>query len=272
MDIKDLEGKALEIRQLIVTTILTTGSGHPGGSLSCVDILASLYFRVLNIDPSNPDNPIRDRFVLSKGHAALGFYSTLAKRGFADESVMKTFRCDGSILAGHPYRNAIPGVEIGAGSLGHGLSVGVGMALSAKLDNADFKTYVLIGDGESQEGSIWEAAMSGAHHKLDNLTVIVDRNRLQIDGNTEEILSLEPLEDKWESFGWTTKVIDGHSIEEIVDALEGPHRVKGKPFAIIANTVKGKGVSFMENDYEWHGMKEPIQGEIKKTILADVGL
>ena len=272
MNIKELEQKAKEVRQLMVQTLLTTQSGHPGGSFSCVEILTALYFEIMNIKPENPKWEDRDRFILSKGHAALAFYSVLALRGYFDKELMKQFRQNGSILSGHPDMVKIPGVDISTGSLGQGLSVGIGMALAGKYDSKKYKTFVLIGDGESQEGQIWEASLSAAHHKLDNLIAITDRNLLQLDGCTEEISMLEPLHEKWESFGWAVKVIDGHNTEEILNVLKNVPLEKEKPTMVIANTIKGKGLRLMENKYEWHGMKHPIKGEDAKSTLEDVGL
>lgn len=272
MKVKELEKKAKEVRQLMVRTLLATQSGHPGGSFSCVDIMTALYFKVMNIDPAQPKWPDRDRFVLSKGHAALGFYSVLALRGYFDKELMKQFRQNGSILSGHPDMEKIPGVDMSTGSLGQGLSVGVGMALAAKYDRKAYKTYVLIGDGESQEGQIWEAALAGAQFKLDNLITIVDRNFMQLDGYTEQIMKLEPFEKKWEAFGWKVKEIDGHNIQQIINALKNAPVEKEKPTMIIAKTIKGKGLRLMENKYEWHGMKHPIKDEDAKSVLEDVGL
>lgn len=271
MDIQEMERKTLEIRQLMVRTILSNQSGHPGGSLSCVEILASLYFEIMNIDPNNPKWPDRDRFILSKGHASLAYYSTLAVKGFFPVDLMKTFRCDGSMLVGHPDMIKIPGVDMSTGSLGQGLSVGIGMALSAKYDQKKYKTYVLIGDGESQEGQIWEAALSAVQFNLDNLVAIIDRNMFQLDGQTEQILRLEPLHKKWKAFGWNVKQINGHCVKEIILALKSIEQNR-KPTILIAKTTKGKGLKLMENKCEWHGMKCKILGEDAKAIMQDVGL
>lgn len=252
VEVKELKEIAAKARLLAVQTAINSGLGHLGGSLSSLDILTVLYFRILNISPDMLNDPNRDRFILSKGHASVGLYTILTLKGIIDESLLSTFRIDGGIMAGHPEPD-IPGIEHGTGSLGHGLSVGVGMALAAKLDSRPYKTYIILGDGELQEGSIWEAAMSAAHFKLNNLIAIVDRNRLQIDGNTEEILQLGKLSEKWDSFGWSVKTIDGHSIPELIEVLESIPFEDDKPSIIIANTVKGKGVSFMENSVKWHG-------------------
>jgi transketolase len=272
MNIKELEQKAKEVRQLMVQTLLATQSGHPGGSFSSVDIMTALYFEVMNIKPENPKWKERDRFVLSKGHAALAFYSVLALRGYFDKELMKQFRQNGSILSGHPDMVKIPGVDISTGSLGQGFSTGVGMALAAKYDKKKYRTFVLIGDGESQEGQVWEASLFAAHHKLDNLIAIVDRNMMQLDGYTEQILQLEPYVDKWKSFSWEVREIDGHNISQIVDTLSNIPLEKDKPTMIIAKTTKGKGLRLMENKCEWHGMKHPIKGEDAKSVLEDVGL
>lgn len=241
-----------EARYLAMESVINSGLGHLGGSLSSMDILTVLYFYILNISKDNLSSPDRDRFILSKGHSSIGLYSVLALKGILDKSLLSTFRKDGSILSGHP-EPGIPGVEHGTGSLGHGLSVGVGMALAAKIDRKSYKTFVIVGDGESQEGQIWEAAMSGAHYNLDNLTVIVDRNMLQIDGSTEKIMKLGNLKAKWEAFGWAAKTVDGHSISEIINTMHKLPFEPNKPSVIIANTVKGKGVDFMENQAKWHG-------------------
>lgn len=252
IQINHLQRLAAQARLLAVKTVINAGLGHLGGSLSSMDIMTVLYFEILNLSKDNLNDPDRDRFILSKGHSSSGLYSVLALKGIIDESLLQTFRQNGSMLAGHP-EPVIPGIEHGTGSLGHGLSVGLGMALAAKIDSKSYKTYVLLGDGELQEGQVWEAAMCAAHYKLDNLTAIVDRNRLQIDGNTEDIIALENLSKKWESFGWCVKTIDGHAIPEIVSALHSTPFSKDLPSLIIANTIKGKGVDFMENSVKWHG-------------------
>jgi transketolase len=240
-------------RKLIIETLIKANCGHPGGALSSVELMVALFFQILNIDPYRPDWDERDRFVLSKGHSAIGLYSVMHLRDFFDKNTLLSFRQDNSSLGGHPDMNKLPGIEMSTGTLGHGLSVGVGMSLSAKMDEKKYKVFVLLGDGETQEGSIWEAAMSASHYELDNLIGIVDRNRFQIDGNTEDIMSLEPFRDKWEAFGWKVQEINGHDFNEIIDCMEKLPFKKGKPSLILANTIKGKGVSFMENTHEWHG-------------------
>lgn len=253
MTYKELEHKAKEARKALIETLVTCGAGHPGGALSSLDIMTALYFEVMNIDPQNPGWEDRDRFVLSKGHSSIGLYTMLYLKGYIDKPTLLTFRQNGSKLSGHPDMRKVPGVEMSTGSLGHGLSAGAGMALAGKMDKKNYRVYVIVGDGESQEGSIWEAIMFAGHYKLDNLTVILDRNRIQIDGFTEKVMSLEPFADKWEAFGWEVREIDGHSMQEIVEALRSVPFSEGKPSVIIANTTKGKGVSFMENTNAWHG-------------------
>jgi len=244
---------ANQARHLMVDTLICAGCGHPGGAFSSTDIMTALYFEILRIDPDNPRWSDRDRFILSKGHSSVGLYTILHLRGFFDRETLLTFRQDNSPLCGHPDMHKVSGVEMSTGSLGHGLSVGTGLAIAGKMDNKDYRVFVLMGDGETQEGSVWEAAMSASHYKLDNLVGIVDRNMLQIDGFTEEIMSLEPYKLKWEAFGWSVREIDGHDMSEIGSALgEAPFN-KGKPSLIIARTTKGKGISFMENSPEWHG-------------------
>ncbi len=265
MCVGDLKRMAATIRCDIIEMICTAKAGHPGGSLSATDIVTALYFRLMRIDPANPRWPERDRFILSKGHACPVWYSALAERGFFDKSHLGTLRRLGSILQGHPDMNKVPGIDMTAGSLGHGLSVGIGMALAGRLQKQDYHVWVVIGDGESQEGSIWEAAMSGSKWKLDNLTAIMDRNNLQNDSYVDKLMPIEPAADKWRAFGWNTVEIDGHSMEEIVTALEGAESFKGAPTMIIANTVKGKGVSYMENVCEWHG-KAPCREEADRAL------
>jgi len=265
MCVGDLKRMAATIRCDIIEMICTAKAGHPGGSLSATDIVTALYFRLMRIDPANPRWPERDRFILSKGHACPVWYSALAERGFFDKSHLGTLRRLGSILQGHPDMNKVPGIDMTAGSLGHGLSVGIGMALAGRLQKQDYHVWVVIGDGESQEGSIWEAAMSGSKWKLDNLTAIMDRNNLQNDSYVDKLMPIEPAADKWRAFGWNTVEIDGHSMEEIVTALEGAKSFKGAPTMIIANTVKGKGVSYMENVCEWHG-KAPCREEANRAL------
>ncbi|NLU53477.1 MAG: transketolase [Clostridiaceae bacterium] len=249
----DLMKTAAMIRKGIITAVATAGSGHPGGSLSAADILTYLYFREMNIDPKNPKNPDRDRFVLSKGHCTPGLYSTLAHRGFFPVEDLKGFRQVSSYLEGHPNMNYVPGVDMSTGSLGQGISAAVGMALAGKLDNKSYRVYAMLGDGELEEGQVWEAAMAAAHYKLDNLTAFVDYNRLQIDGNITEVMNPEPIADKFLAFGWDVISIDAHDFDEIEKAVEKAKANKGKPTAIIAHSIKGKGVSFMENQASWHG-------------------
>ena len=251
--IKKLEKISAKARHLIVETLISAGCGHPGGALSSVDVMTALYFDIMNMSPDKANDKNRDRFILSKGHSSVALYAVLFLKGFFDKKTLLNFRQDGSCLGGHPDIHKAKGVEMSTGSLGHGLSVGAGLALSAKLDKRSFRTFVLMGDGETQEGSIWEGAMFASHYKLDNLIGIVDRNMIQIDGYTEEIMALEPYRLKWESFGWSVREIDGHNLKEIIASLKSVPFKKGKPSLIIARTVKGKGVSFMENNPEWHG-------------------
>jgi transketolase len=253
MATNDLVLKAAIARKLLIETLIRAKCGHPGGALSSIELLVALFFKVLNIDPTNPSWADRDRFILSKGHSSVGLYTVMHQRGFFDHETLLSFRQDDSALGGHPDMNKMPGVEMSTGALGHGLSVGVGLALAARMNATAYRTYVLIGDGESQEGSIWEAAMSAGHFGLDNLVCIVDRNRFQIDGNTEDIMRLEPFGAKWKAFGWAVKEIDGHNLDEILVCMAKLPFNPGQPSLIIANTIKGKGVSFMENTHEWHG-------------------
>ncbi|WP_031514036.1 transketolase [Desulfofalx alkaliphila] len=260
-----LEDKAKAIRRHIVTMLGEAGSGHPGGSLSAADLVAALYFKVMRVDPEDPQNPDRDRFVLSKGHGAPVLYAALAERGFFPVEDLKTLRKLGSKLQGHPDMRKVPGVDMSTGSLGQGLSVANGMALAGKLDKKDFRVYVLLGDGEIQEGQIWEAAMAAAHYKLDNLTAFLDHNKMQIDGNIEEVMSPEPVADKWRAFGWHVIEIDGHNMEQILNAIEEAKKTAGKPTIIVAKTVKGKGVSFMEDQVGWHG-KAPSPEQVEEAL------
>lgn len=260
-----LTKKAIEIRKDIITAVYSAKSGHPGGSLSAADILAYLYFEEMNIDPEKPDMPERDRFVLSKGHAAPALYSVLAERGYFDKGLLKTLRHVGSILQGHPDMKHIPGVDMSAGSLGQGLSAACGMALSGKLDNASYRVYAMLGDGELQEGQVWEAAMFAGHRRLDNLTVIVDNNGLQIDGNITDVCSPYPIDKKFEAFNFNVININGHDFDEIREAFSTAENCKGMPTAIIAHTIKGRGVSFMEGQASWHG-KAPDDDQYAKAI------
>ncbi len=263
--IRELKLKANKIRRDIVEMITKAKSGHPGGSLSAVEIVTALYSKVMRHDPKNPQWENRDRFILSKGHAAPLLYSVLAESGYFEVEELSTLRKFGSRLQGHPDMKRLPGVEISTGSLGHGLSVGNGMAIAGKLDKKDYRVYVLMGDGECQEGQIWEAAMSASHYKLDNLTGIVDYNKLQIDGPLEKVMSIHPFPDKWRAFGWYVIEIDGHNFEEILKALEEAQKIKGKPTAIVAHTIKGKGVSFMENVVDFHG-KAPTEEQMFQAL------
>ena len=264
-NIKSLEKKATELRKDIVTMICKSKSGHPGGSLSVIDILTALYYDVMNIDVANPKKEDRDRFVLSKGHAAPALYAVLADKGYFDKGLLETLRQYGSILQGHPDMKKISGVDMSTGSLGQGLSVANGMALASRLQNIPYRVYVAMGDGELQEGQVWEAAMTSAQYKLDNLTAFVDYNNLQIDGNVSDIMNVASVEDKFKAFGWNVLTIDGHNFQEILDAVEKAKECKGKPTMIVANTIKGKGVDFMENVCGFHGVA-PTEEETKRAI------
>ena len=250
---KELRLLACKVRMGIIEGVHAAKSGHPGGSLSIADVLTYLYFNKMNIDPSNPEKADRDRLVLSKGHAAPALYSVLANRGYFDTELLKTLRHIGSILQGHPDKKHIPGVDMSSGSLGQGISAATGMALSAKHFGDNFRVYTIVGDGESEEGQVWEAAMFASAKKLDNLTVFVDVNGLQIDGTVEEVNNPLPLDDKFAAFGFNVIVIDGHDFEQIENAVSDAEKVTDKPTAIIMKTVKGKDVSFMENSVGWHG-------------------
>lgn len=252
-DIQSLQKTANTIRQDIIKMLTESKSGHPGGSLSAVEILTALYFSEMKVDPKNPRWEDRDRFVLSKGHAAPVLYATLAEKGFFDKKHLMTLRKIGSILQGHPNMNDTPGVDMSTGSLGQGLSVANGIALAGKLDKKDYRVFTVLGDGELQEGQVWEAAMTTAHYKLDNLTAFIDHNGLQIDGPVRSVMNPEPVPEKFRAFGWHVIEIDGHSLEEIFSAIDEAKNTKGQPTMIIANTVKGKGVCFMENQAGWHG-------------------
>lgn len=268
----ELMKTANEVRKGIVTAVHSAKAGHPGGSLSAADIFTYLYFEEMNIDPKDPKNPNRDRFVLSKGHTAPGLYSVLAQRGYFPVEDLKTLRHTGSYLQGHPDMKHIPGVDMSSGSLGQGISAAVGMAISAKLRGADYRVYTLLGDGEIQEGQVWEASMLAAHKKLDNLVVIVDNNNLQIDGAITEVNSPYPIDKKFEAFNFHVITIDGNDFDQIDAAFKEAKATKGCPTAIIAKTVKGKGVSFMENQAGWHG-KAPNDEEyaIAMQDLEKVG-
>ena len=254
MNTLELQKMANEVRKGIITAVHSAKAGHPGGSLSAADLFTYLYFEEMNIDPKNPDKPDRDRFVLSKGHTAPGYYSALAHRGYFPVEDLPTLRHIGSHLQGHPCMQHTPGVDMSSGSLGQGISVAVGMALSAKLSNESYRVYTLLGDGEIQEGQVWEAAMFAGHRKLDNLCVIVDNNGLQIDGNIADVCSPYPIDKKFEAFNFhVINVADGNDMDQLRAAFEEAKTVKGMPTAIIMKTVKGKGVSFMENQAAWHG-------------------
>ena len=269
---KALSITACKVRMGVIEGTYHAKSGHPGGSLSFADIFTYLYFKEMNIDPKDPKNPDRDRFVLSKGHTAPGLYAALANRGYFPVEDLKTLRHIGSYLQGHPNMNTTPGVDMSTGSLGQGVSVAAGMALGAKYENKNLRVYTATGDGEIQEGQIWEALMFAAHYKLDNLCVIVDNNNLQIDGEVSKVMSPYPIDEKLKAFGFEVICIDGHSFDEIEAAFEKAKTVKGRPTAIIAKTVKGKGVSFMENVCDWHG-KAPNdeQYEVAMADLEKVG-
>lgn len=268
----ELMKTANEVRKGIVTAVHSAKSGHPGGSLSAADIYTYLYFEEMNIDPKDPKKADRDRFVLSKGHTAPGYYSTLAHRGFFPVEDLTILRKVGSYLQGHPDMKHIPGVDMSSGSLGQGISAAVGMAISAKLSNDDYRVYTLLGDGEIQEGQVWEAAMFAGSRKLDNLVVIVDNNGLQIDGPIDEVNSPYPIGAKFEAFNFNVVEIDGHDFDQIADAFKQAKECKGKPTAIIMKTIKGKGVSFMENQVSWHG-SAPNDEQCKQALeeLEKVG-
>lgn len=265
-DTATLKEIAKDIRRQIVVSLATSGSGHLGGSLGLADVFTVLHFYQLNHKPENPIWPQRDRLVLSIGHVAPVFYATLAQAGYFPKEELKTLRKLGSRLQGHPGRDhGLPGIEISAGSLGQGLSVAVGMALAAKMDKHKWKVYSIHGDGELQEGSIWEAAMSASHHKLDNLLSIIDRNRVQIDGQVSDVMEIEPLAEKWKAFGWQVFECNGNDIDELIEAFEAAGKIVDKPSVIIANTLMGKGIKSIENDYRWHG-KVPSPDQIEDFL------
>ena len=264
-NISELSKLSNEVRKGIIEAVYSNNSGHPGGSLSIADILTVLYFYEMNVDEKNPKWEDRDRFVLSKGHCAPALYSVLAQKGFFSVNELKTFRNINSFLQGHPDKNKVPGVDMTTGSLGQGLSCANGMALAGKIDKKDYRVYCILGDGEIEEGQIWEAAMASSKYKLDNLCVIVDNNNLQIDGPIDKVMSSYPIDEKFRSFGFEIINIDGHDIEEIIKAFDVARNIKGKPTCIIAKTVKGKGISFMEDKVEWHG-KAPNEEQYKTAI------
>ena len=262
MYIEDIKKISKEIRKNIIEAVYHAQSGHPGGSLSCADILAVLYFKEMHIKKDEPTLPERDRFVLSKGHATPALYGTLAEYGFFPKEELKSFRKIDSFLQGHPDKNKVPGVDMTTGSLGQGLSVANGMAMMGKLNRKDYRVYCLVGDGEIEEGQIWEATMTSAHYKLDNLCLIVDNNELQIDGKVENVMNVNPIGEKLKSFGFEVIEIDGHNYQEITQAFEKARNITGKPTAIVAHTIKGKGIYFMENQVAWHG-KAPNEEQYK---------
>ena len=253
MNTAELSSMSKQVRRDIINMTANAGSGHPGGSLSAADLMTCLFFNHMHVDPKRPDDPDRDRFVLSKGHAAPCYYAVLAEMGFISRDEFKNFRQLHSILQGHPDSKKVPGIDAATGSLGQGCSIAVGMALGAKLQHKDCRVYALLGDGECQEGQIWESFMAAAHYKLDNLTIIIDNNGLQIDGDIAKVMSPYPIDKKLEAFGFHVETIDGHDFDAIASALDTAKTVKGQPSAIIMKTVKGKGVSFMENQASWHG-------------------
>ena len=266
---QELENISKLMRKDIITMLTESASGHPGGSLSIVDIMSVLFFEEMNISPSNPKDPNRDRFVLSKGHAAPALYSALARKGYFDVEELMTLRKTGSRLQGHPNMNDLPGIDMSTGSLGQGISAAVGMALAGKLDKKDYRVYTILGDGELEEGQVWEAAMSAAHYNLDNLTAFVDNNGLQIDGDIKDVMNPAPIDKKFDAFGWNVLKINGHNYDEIRNAIEEAKNKKGQPTVIICDTVKGKGVSFMENNAGWHG-NAPNKEQCEQA-LSEIG-
>lgn len=265
----ELEMKAANIRVNIIKQVFSANSGHPGGSLSAADILTVLYFHEMNVDPERPDLEDRDKFVLSKGHAAPVLYGALAEKGYFPHELLKTLRQIGSKLQGHPDKNKVPGVEMSTGSLGQGFSAAAGMAMANKLDRKNGRIYTLLGDGELQEGIVWEAAMSAAHYHLDNLCAIVDWNGLQIDGNNDDVMKVTPIDEKFRAFGWNVIPMDGHDFTSIIEGFEQARLCKGQPAMLLAKTVKGKGVSFMEGDAGWHG-KAPNEEQAIQAV-AELG-
>ena len=261
----DLPALCRQVRRDILTMTHAAGSGHPGGSLSAVEILVTLYFDQMHLDPAQPEDPNRDRFLLSKGHAAPALYSALARRGYFDPALLPTLRQLGSPLQGHPHREKLPGLDCSSGSLGQGLSIANGLALAARRTGRNYRTYCLLGDGEVQEGQIWEAAMTAAHFSLDNVCAIVDDNGVQLDGPTREIMDVEPLGAKFAAFGWAVLEVDGHSLSALQDAFRTAQATRGRPTVLLAHTVKGKGVSFMEGQAGWHG-KAPNDAELAAAL------
>jgi len=265
-DILKLKETARQLRIDVLKMLAQAGSGHTGGSLSIIEILVALYLVKLRHDPKNPQWPDRDRFILSKGHGAPALYAILAHQGYFDSEELWKLRKIGGMLQGHPYNITTPGVEISTGSLGQGLSVANGMALAAKMEKSGVRVYVLMGDGENQEGQIWEAAMTAAHYKLDNVCGIIDSNKLQIDGSLCQVMNIEPLSKKWEAFGWQVFETDGHNLTGLIESFDNCEKVKGKPSVIIAHTTKGKGVSFMEDKVQYHGVA-PTEAELEQALL-----
>ncbi|MEE0742598.1 MAG: transketolase [Emergencia sp.] len=265
MDTKNYQQLAAKVRIDVIRAIHSAGSGHPGGSLSAADLVTALYFKEMNIDPADPAKQDRDKFILSKGHAGPVQYAALAERGYYPVSDMMSLRKMGSKFQGHPNMHKVPGIEMSTGSLGQGISVSVGMALANKIDGNPGRVYTLLGDGELQEGLVWEAAMSAAHYGLDNLVAIVDFNGLQIDGKNDDVMTVKPIDEKFKAFGWNVVVIDGHDFDQIFDAFDQARACKDKPTAIIAKTHKGRGVSFMEDNPGWHG-KAPNAEEAKQAV------
>lgn len=270
MEFKKLQAETFELRKEAIKMATRAGTGHLGPALSLIDILCTLYSRVMKYDPQRPDLPERDRLIISKGHGCIGLYVTLAQAGFFEKSLLQTY-CNqlGTALGGHPERH-LPGVEANTGSLGHGFNIGIGMALAAKADKLNYRVFTVLGDGENQEGSIWEGAMAAAHYKLDNLVAIVDRNNLQVSGFVNRIMDIKPLEEKWASFGWSVQVINGHDLHELDEAFQAIPFTKGTPSLIIANTVKGKGLPMAENKVEWHH-KAPTKEEYR-VLAEELGL
>ena len=264
-NVEALKKIAVEVRKGIIEAVYSAKSGHPGGALSCADILTVLYFNQMNVDEKKPNDPNRDRLVLSKGHACPALYSVLAQKGYFDKELLKTFRKIGSDLQGHPDMKKVPGVDMTTGSLGQGLSAAVGMAIASKMDKAGCKVYCIVGDGEIEEGQVWEALTAASKNKLDNLCVILDNNNLQIDGEIEKVGGMNNLTERFQSFGINVINVDGHNIDNLIDAFTTAKQTKGKPSVIIAKTIKGKGVSFMENQAGWHG-KAPSEEEFNRAM------
>jgi len=260
----ELRRRASAIRTQVIELSHKAGTPHLGSSLSCIDVLTAAYWSALRIDPNNPQAADRDRFILSKGHAALALYVTLCQRGYFDPAILQTYNCDGSVLAEHPGPHCVPGVEAATGSLGHGLSLGLGMALAGRIQKRDYRVFVLMSDGECNEGSVWEAAMFAPAQKLENVCVIIDYNKWQATARSNETLSLSPLREKWEAFGWNACEVDGHDMEALLDKMSAVPNGSGKPVAIIAHTVKGRGVSFMEDDNNWH-YRIPTAEEVQQA-------